>query len=186
MIHDPALLEQLSLLPTELFDGEVFRATRRNLDPLAFSTRAGRWGRDGGTAILYTSLESNGALAEIVFHWSQFTPLPSKPIMLHRLQVKTKNSARLPRANLASFGVDTSKFGRLDYSKTQQIGEACAFLGYDGLIAPSARWDCDNLILFNDNQSNESDLMVVSSETIEWIEWGTQHGIIKLDEANNV
>jgi hypothetical protein len=172
LIHDPVLLDQLSLLPTEVFDGEVFRATRRNLDPLAFSTRAGRWGRDGGTAILYTSLESNGALAEIVFHWSQLTPLPSKPIMLHRLQVKTKNSVRLLRANLAGFAVDASNFGSLDYSRTQEIGEACTFLGYDGLIAPSARWNYDNLILFNDNQSIESDFTVVSSEIVDWIEWG--------------
>lgn len=42
MIHDPDLLDQLDALPKEAFDGEVFRGTRQNLDPLASSYSGGR------------------------------------------------------------------------------------------------------------------------------------------------
>ena len=38
-------------------------------------------------AILYTSLEREGALAEIAFHWSQLNPRPTKPVLVHRLRV---------------------------------------------------------------------------------------------------
>jgi len=77
MQHDPDLLEQLDRLPKESFAGEVFRATRQNLDPLMPSTSGGRWmPRDEGP-ILYTSLLREGALAEIAFHWSQLTPMPT-------------------------------------------------------------------------------------------------------------
>lgn len=37
VIHDPELLERLEAFPKETFDGEVFRATRQNLDPLVAS-----------------------------------------------------------------------------------------------------------------------------------------------------
>jgi len=56
MIHDPALLERLSAFGTERFDGDVFRATRRSLDPLAGSTSGGRWAPRGEVSVLYTSL----------------------------------------------------------------------------------------------------------------------------------
>lgn len=185
MIHDPVLLDRLSGLPVEVFAGEVFRATRKNLDPLAFSSRAGRWGRDGGAAILYTSLAREGALAEIVFHWSQLTPLPSKPVMLHRLRATTKNSLRLIRTQLPSLGIEPAHFGHLGYTQTQAIGEAVAFLGHDGLITPSVRWDCDNLILFNDNHGIENELDVLSSEAVDWITWGQEHGIISLPDETD-
>jgi hypothetical protein len=35
----------------------------------------------------------------------------------------------------------------------QEIGAAVEFLGCDGLIAPCARWDCENLMLFPDSAS---------------------------------
>ena len=71
MIHDPALLDRLEALPRESFDGQVYRATRLSLDPLAGSYNGGRWMARDVAAILYTSLAREGALAEIAFHWSQ-------------------------------------------------------------------------------------------------------------------
>ena len=69
MIHDRDLLDRLDTLPKEAFDGEVFRGTRQGLNPLAGSFSGGRWMRPDGAAVLYTSLEREGALAEISFHW---------------------------------------------------------------------------------------------------------------------
>jgi len=180
LIHDPILIDRLSELPVEAFAGEVFRATPKSLDPLTYSTRAGRWSVDGGVAVLYTSLTREGALAEIGFHWSRLTPLPTKPAMLHRLRLTTKSTLRLVRAQFPMFGVDPARFGELNYARTQEIGEAVAFLGKDGLIVPSARWDCDNLMLFNDNQAIESELEVVSSEEVDWLSWSRDHGILDL------
>jgi hypothetical protein len=37
VIHDPDLLDRLDALPKESFDGQVYRATRLSLDPLAGS-----------------------------------------------------------------------------------------------------------------------------------------------------
>ena len=95
MIHDPALLERLSAFESERFDGEVLRATRRSLDPLTASTSGGRWAPTGLVPVLYTSLMCEGALAEISYHWSQLSPLPSKPAVLHRLVVRAERRLRL-------------------------------------------------------------------------------------------
>lgn len=178
MIHDPRLIDLLAALPVEKFSGEAFRATRKSLDPLAPSTRGGRWARDGGSSVLYASLERNGALAEIAFHWGQLTPLPTKPVILHRLNISAHETRRLTRTNLEYFGVDAQGFSEMDYRRTQDIGEALAFLGCDGLIAPSARWPCDNLMLFSVNHPLDAELRVVASEEVDWRAWAYENGML--------
>jgi hypothetical protein len=81
----------------------------------------------------------------------------------------------LLQADLLSLGVIWADYPTLDYVKTQQIGAAVAFLGCDGLIAPSARWACENLMLFTTNHAYESELRLVSSEEIALKEWARQH-----------
>ena len=63
VIHYRDLLDRLDALPKESFSGDVFRATRQNLDPLASSYSGGRWMRRDGAGMLYTSLAREGALA---------------------------------------------------------------------------------------------------------------------------
>lgn len=178
MIHSPELLDSLSAYPAETFGGRVFRATRLRLSPLAPSTSGGRWSPRDQAPVLYTSLEFEGALAEISFHWSRFTPLPSKPVVVHDIQVVTDRTLRLKRCNLAELGVDLDQFGSLDYAKCQEIGAAVGFLECDGLIVPSARWECENLVLFTDNHSVLRDLYVEKSTEFAWQEWARENRFI--------
>jgi hypothetical protein len=111
MIHDPDLLDKLDALPRESFNGEVFRGTRQNLDPLASSSSGGRWMRRDGAGVLYTSLARDGALAEISFHWGQLNPRPTKPVMLHTLRVVAHRTLKLVWAQLDTLGVPESAYG---------------------------------------------------------------------------
>ena len=178
MTHDPDLLDRLAELPKESFDGEVFRATRLSLDPIAGSYSGGRWMRRDAAAIVYTSLVREGALAEITFHWSLLSPRPTKPVIVHRLRVVARRTLRLIRADLAALGVPESAFRDVNLPRTQEIGAAVEFLGCDGLIAPSARWPCDNLMLFPERMAADAALELVSSETVDWIAWGKENGLI--------
>jgi len=171
LIHDPSLIDRLSALPIETFDGEVYRATRRNLEPTTASTAGGRWSPADGPAVLYTSLERDGALAEISFHWSLFTPQPTKPAVLHKLGIVSNRALKLARSSLEKLGVVEADYAKLNYARTQEIGAAAAFIGCDGLIVPSARWPCDNIIIFTDNMSMEVDIAVLGSEEIDWLQW---------------
>ena len=117
MIHDDKLLGQLSRFEQVAFDGEVYRATRLNHDPLAPSRNAGRWAFRDDTPVLYTSLERDGAIAELAYHWGLLTPAPTKPAAIHQLRVETDAVLRLVRADLTDLGVDIDDFASLDYSR---------------------------------------------------------------------
>ena len=185
MIHDPILVERLSAFPTENFDGEVFRATRANLDPLAPSTSGGRWAPVGDVKnqipVLYTSLENDGALAEISYHWSRLIPPPSKPAIIHRLRVNTDRTLRLVRADLEQLESEATAYSGNDYRSSREIGAAVAFLGCDGLIVPCARWDCDNLVIFMENHDLSNHLSVIASEEVDWKAWARDTGFLPGD-----
>ncbi|MFC5500282.1 RES family NAD+ phosphorylase [Caenimonas terrae] len=178
MIHDSELLDKLADLPREAFAGRVYRATRKRLDPLLTSRSGGRWMPPGGAGVLYTSFEREGALAEICFHWSQWTPRPSKPATIHTLNVVADRTLKLVRANLEELGVAAGDYEAVNLPRTQQIGAAVEFLGCDGLIVPSARWACDNLILFPDSADFRGTLVAELEEDVDWLKWGKEKKLV--------
>ena len=83
------------------------------------------------------------------------------------------------RANLDALGVSTADYLSLNYTQTQKIGAAVAFLGCDGLVVPSARWDCENLVIFAENHNvGESDLQLIASEEVDWLGWARANRLI--------
>jgi hypothetical protein len=66
--------------------------------------------------------------------------------------------------------VDPARYRDILYAPTRAIGDAAYFLGYDGIIAPNARWSCNNLILFT-NQIAPENLQLVESSRVTWTEW---------------
>jgi RES domain len=136
--------------------------------------------------VLYTSCEREGALAEICFHWAQFTPPPSKPAAVHELRISTKKTLRLLRGNLEGLGIDWNRYGEINYKRTQEIGAGVAFLECDGLLAPSARWECENLMLFmNNHRIDDSELAVVTTEEVSWRDWAREHGFAVPEQSGD-
>jgi hypothetical protein len=175
MIHDPDLLEAIQALPCQRFSDHVYRATGVDRNPTAFSLSGGRWAPtnqfEAEFAILYTCLDRNGALAELGSYLSLLTPVPRKPLKVHTLAVEARRTLKLAVDAFGKLGIEQSAYNSRDYEQTQRIGAAINFLEYDGLIAPSARWPCQNLMLFEANYSLESPLEIVASEQIEHKEW---------------
>ena len=171
MIHDPELLEKISSFPSITFSDLVYRTTRNSLDPLAGSTRNGRWHRGSKCTALYTSLSPDGAMAEIAYHWSLLTPLPSKPVVLHKLKIRVDHALRLLMCDLNDLGINEDQFDNTLYERTQEIGTAISFMEFDGLIIPSARWECENLVVFEDNLSTDNVFEVIESTEVDWQAW---------------
>ncbi len=129
--------------------------------------------------MLYSSLERDGAIAEVASLLANLTPIPGpRPIKVTRLAVATARTLHLARANLTTLGVDHTRYGERDYAQTQKIGAAIAFLGLDGLIAPSARWSCDNLMIFTENHALTERLEPFSVELVEWKAFAQAHLVI--------
>jgi len=53
-----------------------------------------------------------------------------------------------------------------------------AFLGIDGLVAPSARWPCEYLMLFSSNHVDGGTLEVIDDELVEWGAWAREHAFL--------
>jgi hypothetical protein len=170
--RDPDLLDALDALAREPFVGKVWRVTREGRDPVQGAPSMSRW-CEGSFDVLYTSLERDGAIAEIHAFLSAQPVFPSRPRWFcHGLQVRARRTLRLAdMAALAALGIDTARFRERSYGRTQEIAEAAHFLEFDGLIAPSARRDCQNLMLFT-GKLEEGDVVAVGEgEVVDWEGW---------------
>ena len=157
-IRDQRLLDTLEQRDRASYAGRVWRSVREGRDPLTCWRAGGRWD-DGTLDILYTSETRTAAVAERRSHLYRGQPLPPSKVHyeLFELRVSLKAVVRFPNLDsLASIGFDVASFGQLsyvererEYPRSQEIAEACAFLGADGLLVPSAReTSSNNLIVF--------------------------------------
>lgn len=172
-VHDRLLLDALEAIEPEPFAGDVWRVARRGRDALRGSVATGRWSPPGAIEVLYTSLERDGALAEVGYRLSLEPVWPSRLAHdLHRITVRTERTLRLADlAVLQALGVDTLRYETFEYTATQAIAAAARFLEFDGLMAPSARAPCTNLVLFLDRLSDSGHLEVRDSQPVDWNAW---------------
>ena len=90
---------------------------------------------------------------------------------LFELKVKARQTLMLADMDqLRRLGVEDSRYRDLLYNRTREIAAAAAFLGFDGLIAPSARWDCQNIVLFLDAIDLEA-IQIISDQPVDWKVW---------------
>lgn len=172
--RDIELLDALDAHTGVAYEGDVWRIVRAERDVLEGSASRARWD-PGSFDVLYTCLEREGALEEIHFHLSRQPVFPSRmQSILHRIAVRTRRTLKLADLSaLSALGIATESYGDLACERSQEIGDAAFFLGFDGILAPSARWPCQNLILFPD-RLEPGDLTIAASEPVDWNQWRTQ------------
>jgi RES domain-containing protein len=169
---DDRLLDLVGAIEGQPFDGAMWRVVRTGRDVLDGSRGSGRW-NTSEMSVLYGAADRDGAIAEINFHLSRGQSVfPSR--MSHdsfELAVRTQQTLVLAdMEQLKRLGVDDGRYRELLYTRTQEIGAAAAFLGFDGLIAPSARWNCQNIILFLE-AINLEEVRTVSVQPVDWKAW---------------
>jgi len=153
------------------FEGIVWRIVREGRDPLQGYPSGARW--DPGTFdVIYTSMAREGSLAEIHFHLRRQPVFPSKLVsVLHKVSVRARRMLKLDDlSEIEALGVTRERFGELSYERTQAIGDAAYFLGFDGLMVPSARWNCLNLVFFTD-QLSPADIALEEAAVVDWAAW---------------
>lgn len=175
---DDRLLDLVGAIPGQAFAGPMWRVVREGRDVLDGSRGAGRW-NTADMSVLYGAAEADGAIAEIHFHLNRGQSVfPSR--MRHQLfELAVSAGQMLVLADLAALvrlGVDDKRYRDLLYDRTQDIGAAAAFLGFHGLIVPSARWDCQNIILFLDAIDLDA-TRVVTSQPVDWQAWRKAHNV---------
>lgn len=170
--RDLALLDALDKLPRSVIRQRVWRTVRDGRDALEGSKSRGRWGHDG-METLYTSHLKDGSVAEIYALLSAQPVFPSKVQWLtYELQVELDNVATLPTLpELAGLGVDVARYQHREYERTQEIADAALFLGFDGLVIPSARWDRTNLVVFVERVGLGQMALAGPPDRVDWDRW---------------
>ena len=178
--RDNALIDAVENLSAAPFSGTLWRVVREGRDPRACSKAGGRWD-DATFDVLYTSRERNGAIAELYFHLSRGQPVfPSKVrYFLFELQAELESVVDLSHRNLlSSLGVNMARYGQLayhertgEYPRTQEVAEVAYFLDHQGIIVPSARWDCNNAVLFCDHVRPGAIEVDNEHGLIDWNAW---------------
>lgn len=177
-IRDQQLLDALEGLPQRPFRGEVWRSVKAGRDPVTCWRSGGRWD-DKTFDVLYTSLTRKAAIEERRFHLYQGQPIPPSKIdyELYEIEVSLESVVTFSDLDaLGAIGLDTSGYGTAsyfekdqEYPRSQEIAEACAFLGADGVIAPSARdHNSSNLIVFCEQDTDISMKVVTNHGIIDW------------------
>ncbi len=171
--RDLELLDAIDAFKREPFARPVWRVAREGREPILGAATNSRW-CDGTFDALYTSLDRDGALAEIHALLSSQPVFPSNiRSYVHKLAIDAKATLRLADLpTLAKLGVNVERYRERDYTKTQAIADAAYFLGFDGLVAPSARWDCLNAVLFTDRVA-PGGIAVLDTEKrpVDWRAW---------------
>jgi hypothetical protein len=174
-VHDRGILDALEAIDPQPFAGEVWRVTRKGRDPLRGSAANGRWSPSGGEfEVLYTSLERDGALAEIGYRLSLEPVWPSRlDHEVHLIAVETERTLRFANLeSLSPLGVDIARYHTFEYQATQALATAAYFLEFDSLIVPSARFPCGNLVIFTEYATP---LVLRNSQAVDWESWRRRH-----------
>ena len=170
-VHDRAILDILEGLETEAIEMTVWRVIRKGRDPLRGAVANGRWNATGEFEVLYTSLEREGAVAEVGYRLSLEPVWPSLiEHEIHTLKVKTERTLRFESLEeLQKLGINTSRYESFEYNESQATAAAAHFLEFDALMVPSARFECSNLVLFLDRAVALPQL--VHTEEVDWATW---------------
>lgn len=169
-IHDRIILDALAAIDPEPFNGTAWRVTRKGREPLRGAAANGRWSTSGEFEALYTSLERDGAVAEIGYRLSLEPVWPSRiEHEIHSIDVAAERVLRFADiASLAPLGVDIARYRSFQYAATQAIAAAARFLEFDGLIVPNARFDGANLVIFVERAPG---LSLIETQPIDWDSW---------------
>ncbi len=100
----------------------------------------------------------------------------SAEVLLYRLKINLDRILRLTDTSLLNkLGIEDPLASRLDLEKSQAISSAARFLEFQGLLVPSARWDCQNLVLFPNRLDLNVAIAVKENQVINWPAWKEQH-----------
>lgn len=153
---DSRILELLEAAPVDPLDSMVWRHMFNQTPPDRENDRGARWNPSGVPAI-YCSMTRQGAIAEgdhaLAVNRRRATPR-RRVYEIHATLTRLVDLT--DRELLRNLGVPDEVRAGDDLGPCQTIGEHVAWLGYDGMLIPSARSDADNVVIYPNNRELSS------------------------------
>ncbi len=170
---DHRLIELLDELPRSSFRDEAFRHQGPGYDPLSGEgarIQGGRWNPPNSFPVLYLALDSSTAAAEFYRRAEREGRRPQDllPRRLYHYRVELGAVLDLgTQDKLAQVGLSFVEVSSDDLSRCQVVGEAAHYLGFEGVLAPSATNAGQNLAVFFDRLQAASTVLPLDSELWE-------------------
>lgn len=145
--YDPGFLDIVEGLPTQHWQGHVWRHMFNDYAPERVNTGGARWNPPGVGAI-YTAIERETAIAE----GDRMIEVQPRRIfrrrVLYELAVDVAEVVDLTSQDvLSTVGLTMSDIQSDDLTMCQHVGGAVAWLGRGGILVPSARRNGDNMVI---------------------------------------
>lgn len=177
-IRAQQLLDALESVKQQPYSGVVWRTVRQGRDPLSCWRSGGRWD-DRTFDVLYTSETREAAIEERRFHLYQGQPIPPSKVTYELFELSVSLEAVMvfnDLKELSEIGLNVSDYGQLsyfekerEYPRSQEIAEACSFLGADGILVPSAREiSSRNLVIFCEQSTKIHMSIIANHGVIDW------------------
>lgn len=166
-VHDPRILDTLSAIDPVSLETQVYRVVFQGRDPTVGSLAGGRWSPPQTFEALYTSLDAECAIAEVLFHLNRQSIFPEHPVELHTLDIVTQRTIDISTDEASNaLGLDKRALTSLDFAPCQDIGHAAEFLGFDSLRVRSARCGSDNIVIIVGHLT--ATIEPTSYEMVDW------------------
>lgn len=143
---DEDLVQRVNDLGTTSWSGTAYRYTTPKRDPLSGTgarLNGGRWNPRGAFAVIYLARPEAACIAELersaeLTNISVTNALRSGRTLhtLHAHQVQVLDLTSEP--SQSAIGLEASDIADDDHTACQAVGQAADFLGYQGVLAPSA------------------------------------------------
>ena len=143
---DEDLVQRVDDLGSTAWSGTTYRYTTPKRDPLSGTGArlfGGRWNPRGAFAAIYLARSVAACLAELE-RSAELTSIPVSDALragrtLHTLQVRDVAVLDLTSEdNQSAIGLGVDDIADDDWTACQAVGQAADFLGYQGVLAPSA------------------------------------------------
>ncbi|MGF1617580.1 MAG: RES family NAD+ phosphorylase [Acidimicrobiia bacterium] len=146
------------------WQGTAWRQVFEGTPPLRPNQRGARWNPQD-TEALYCALDPLTASAEIDYLVSRQSIPITRPRVTYELGVGLERVADLSTdAALQTVGLSIDAIRANGIDECRHIGSACAWLGFDGILVPSARNDGINLVVFVTNLGPDNAVEIVAQD----------------------
>jgi RES domain-containing protein len=161
------LLDYLQGLEPAPFHGSTYRHMFGERPPTLENTLGARW-NPSGVAAIYVSLERPTVIAEgdHAIAVQPFRPGVARWVYPIAVELREVIDLSAPDA-LEQAGVGAVELGDDNQAPCQAVGEAVAWLGYEGLLVPSARATGTNLVIFTANLGPDAVFEASAREALE-------------------
>ena len=164
-----SLENALASLQSSAWSGRVYRVMLNDYPPDRENTQGARW-NPPDVAAIYTCFEPAVCIAEIEYSLAR-QPRPVKRDLrktLYEIEVTLAAVVDLTPLlpHLDRIGIGSAQLFADNMKTSQEIGRLITWFGFDALIAPSARYEGRNLLIYPGRTNESHSFTIVNQETL--------------------